>query len=710
MPREPRPSPPPERPLPAPCPRVAPAVLLLASLASLAAPGAEEARAAGELAAERPNILFIFTDDHAPHAIGAYGSKISTTPNIDRLAREGMLFSNSFCTNSICGPSRAVILTGKHSHLNGFRTNNDRFDGSQETVAKILRRSGYQTAVIGKWHLVSDPTGFDFWQVLIGQGPYYNPVLKTPEGEVKHTGYTTEIITDITLDWLRAKRDASKPFFLMYQHKAPHREWAPGPKQLALYNGVSIPEPATLFDDWANRTSAAKTQTMTIADHLTDRDLKLVPPPDLTPEQLRVWNAAYEPENEAFRKAKLAGRDLVRWKYQRYIKDYLRCVAAADDGIGQVLAYLDETGLARSTVVIYSSDQGFYLGDHGWYDKRWMYEESLKMPLIVRWPGAVKPGSVSTSLVQNLDYAETFLEIAGAAIPGDMQGRSLVPLLKGEAPADWRRSIYYHYYEFPGPHSVRRHYGVRTARHKLIKYYEIGEWELFDLEKDPDEMRSVHGTPEYAAVQKDLEAELARLQKEYRDDSPEAPLEDPAQAEVRRRAAGAALEEVLRLETPPGTPLKKAPAGLDPSAKPITAGAWCTPESGDGVLIAHGGNALGWSLYLEGGTPRFAVRSEGEVREVQGKEPLPLGARAHVAAVLAPDGELRLFVNGKEAGRAKGHLIARRPADGLSLGDDTGSQVAAYARPTRFRGKLEDLRLYWGVLGQAQLEEWASAR
>ncbi len=470
---------------------------------------------ASERQMKRPNIIFMFTDDHASHAIGAYGSRINQTPNIDRLAKEGMLFSNCFCTNSICGPSRAVILTGKHSHLNGMATNRDRFDGSQQTFPKLMQKAGYQTAMIGKWHLKTDPTGFDFWNVLIGQGPYYNPPLKTPEGTVKHTGYTTDILTDVALDWLKTKRDESKPFVMMYQHKAPHRNWQPGPKHLNTYDDTTIPEPETLFDDYANRTSAAKTQTMTVARHLTPNDLKLTPPKNLTPEQLTEWKKAYDPKNEAFEKANLTGDDLVRWKYQRYMKDYLRCIASVDDNIGRVLDYLDESGLADNTIVIYSSDQGFYLGDHGWFDKRWMYEESLRMPFIVRWPGVTQPGSKNGDLVQNLDFAETFLDIASARIPSDMQGTSLVPLLKGQTPDDWRKSIYYHYYEFPGAHSVRKHYGVRTKRHKLIHYYNIDEWELFDLKKDPNELKSVYGDPAYTDIQKRLETKLGRLRKRY---------------------------------------------------------------------------------------------------------------------------------------------------------------------------------------------------
>ena len=463
-----------------------------------------------------PNILFIFTDDHGYQAISAYGSRVNQTPTIDRLAREGMLFRNCFVTNSICGPSRAVILTGKHSHLNGVPTNGRKFDGSQQTFPKLLQAAGYQTALIGKWHLRSAPTGFDFWRVLVGQGPYYNPPWRGPDGVEKPIGYTTDIITDVALDWLKEKRDPQKPFLLMYQHKAPHRNWQPGPKYLTMYDDVEIPEPETLWDDYAGRGSAAKLQKMTIAHHLSQSDLKLSTPKNLTPSQSRAWNAVYGPKNAAFRRANLQGKDLVRWKYQRYVKDYLRCVASVDDNLGRVLDYLDESGLAANTVVVYSSDQGWYLGEHGWYDKRWMYEESLRTPLIVRWPGVVKPGSENRDFVSNLDFAETFLDIAGAPVPADMQGRSLLPLLKGKTPKDWRRSFYYHYYEFPGAHDVRRHYGVRTERHKLIHFYNLKEWELYDLKKDPNELKSVYDDPAYAGVVAELKKELTRLREHYR--------------------------------------------------------------------------------------------------------------------------------------------------------------------------------------------------
>jgi arylsulfatase A-like enzyme len=465
---------------------------------------------------QRPNILFVFTDDHADHAVSAYGSTINQTPNIDRLAREGMLFRNAFVTNSICAPSRAVILTGRHSHLNGVFTNREAFDSAQVTFPKLLQAAGYQTAIIGKWHLKSEPTGFDYWEILPGQGTYYNPDFRTPDGVVEHTGYVTDIITDKALNWLAEVRDPDRPFMLMYQHKAPHRRWEPGPDYLHMYDDRTIPEPATLFDDYSARSGAAKTQEMTIAGHLYDRDLKLVPPPELNDQQLARWNAAYEPKNAAFREADLNGDDLVRWKYQRYIKDYLRSVASVDDDLGRVLDYLDEAGLAEQTVVIYSSDQGFYLGDHGWYDKRWMYEESLRMPLIVRWPAVIEAGTENSGLVQNLDFAETFLDLAGAQIPAEMQGLSLLPLLEGETPDDWRQAIYYQYYEYPAVHSVRRHYGVRTDRYKLIHYYEIDEWELFDLQTDPDELTSVYSDARYAELVDELKQILRDLRARYR--------------------------------------------------------------------------------------------------------------------------------------------------------------------------------------------------
>jgi arylsulfatase A-like enzyme len=468
--------------------------------------------------AKRPNILFIMADDHAYQSIGAYGSKVNKTPNIDRIAHEGMRFDRCFVTNSICGPSRATILTGKYNHLNGFVDNHSRFDGSQPHVAKYLQSAGYQTAVIGKWHLVSDPTGFDYWHILQGQGPYYNPPMKTPQGIVRHTGYTTEIIADLTVDWLKTKRDPNKPFFLMCQHKAAHREWLPGPKQVNNYKDVTIPEPETLFDDYSGRTSAARNQEMTIARHMSPLDMKFTLPKNLTESQRKVLEEAYAEENAAYQKNKPTGDDDVRWRYQRFVKDYLRCVDALDEAVGRVLDTLDELDLAENTMVVYTSDQGWWLGEHGWYDKRWMYEESFRTPLLIRWPGHTKPGSESKQMVMNLDFAETFLDAAGLKTPADMQGRSFVPVLEGQTPADWRKEVYYHYYEYPEPHRVEPHNGIRTERYKLIHFYRVNEWELFDLEKDPREMNSVYNDPEYAKIVADLKERLEALKKHYKDD------------------------------------------------------------------------------------------------------------------------------------------------------------------------------------------------
>ncbi|MGQ0650057.1 MAG: sulfatase family protein [Gemmatimonadaceae bacterium] len=471
---------------------------------------------AAQATRERRNILFVFTDDHATQAISAYGSRINRTPNIDRLAREGMLFRSAFVTNAICGPSRATVLTGQFGHLNGVPTNFDSLHPTTLTFPKLLRANGYQTSLIGKWHLQALPDGFDHYEILQGQGTYYNPRLFRPRDTVSIEGYTTDIITDRALEWLRNGRDPSRPFLLMYQHKAPHRPWDPAPAHFGMFTGAPIAEPPTLFDDWSGRASPAREQEMTIAHHLNERDLKLIAPPELTPAQLARWNASYGPVNAAFRDRPPTDRALVRWKYQRYLEDYLRTVAAVDDNLGRMLGYLDSTGLARNTIVIYSSDQGFFLGEHGWFDKRWMYEESLRTPLLVRWPGVARPGSVNRDLVQNLDYAQTMLDMAGVAAPASMQGRSLVPLLRGRTPANWRDAIYYQYFEYPAEHMVRRHYGVRTKRFKLIHYYEIDEWELFDLQRDPRELRSVHATAGYREVVQRLKTRLQELRAQYR--------------------------------------------------------------------------------------------------------------------------------------------------------------------------------------------------
>ena len=494
--------------------------LKVAGAGALAAALGRAAQAAG---GRRPNIVFIFSDDHAYQAISAYGdrlARVAPTPNIDRLADEGMRFDQCCVTNSICAPSRAVILTGKHSHLNGVRDNRARFDGSQQTFPKLLQRAGYTTAIFGKWHLKSEPTGFDAWEVLPGQGAYYNPDFRTPAGNVRVEGYVTDVIADKALAWLKTGRDRDKPFMVMIQNKAPHRAWEPGPDHLTLFDDVEIPEPDTLFDNYATRGTPAKTQKMEIDRHMnfpTDLKLRKGGSRRLTAAQRAKWEAAYNPKNEKFERNRPAGRDLVRWKYQRYMKDYLRCIRSVDDNVGRVLDYLDASGLARDTVVAYSSDQGFYLGEHGWFDKRFMYTESFRTPLLVRWPGLVQPGSTCDALVQNLDFAQTFLDIARTDAPDDMQGASLVPLMMGISPRGWRKSLYYHYFEYPGAHSVRRHVGVFDGRYKLMHFYRIDEWELYDLKADPREMRNLYGDARHASTVERLKAELARLRDHYKD-------------------------------------------------------------------------------------------------------------------------------------------------------------------------------------------------
>ena len=505
--------------------------------------------------ADRPNIVFIFTDDHAPHAIGAYNGwlkSVNPTPNIDKLAAEGMLFVNSFCTNSICGPSRAVIQTGKHSHKNGFMNNGNTFDWNQQTFPKLLQKAGYQTAIYGKSHLKGHPQGYDSWAVLPGQGLYYNPDMITPDGQVTIEGYCTDIVTDMAVEFLKEGRDDSKPFMLMVQHKAPHRNWMPALRHLTLYDDIEIPEPSTLFDDYRDNALAARYQELEIDRHMHinyDLFLDLTPDfPDLpirtdksawrnlqrmNPEQVKLWRAAYEPKDKAFHEANLTGKDLVRWKYQRYAKNYLRSVKGVDESVERLVDTIDELGLDDNTIIIYSSDQGFYIGDHGWYDKRWMYEESLKMPFIVKWPGVTQPGSRSTKMVQNLDYAETFLDIAGAPIPSDMQGVSLVPLLEGENPRDWRKSIYYHYYEYPSVHMVPRHNGIRTNRYKLMHFYQFDEWEFYDLRSDPDEYNNLYGNPEYKKLINRMKRELNGLVEKYDDDSDMSVKPKSWQDEVR---------------------------------------------------------------------------------------------------------------------------------------------------------------------------------
>lgn len=510
------------------------------------------------IADQKPNIVFIFSDDHAPHAIGAYNGwlkSVNPTPRIDELAKQGMLFEKSFCTNSICGPSRAVIMTGKHSHKNGFMNNGNTFNWNQQTFPKILRKAGYTTALYGKSHLKGNPKGFDDWKVLPGQGDYYNPDLITPKGRVRIDGHCTDVVTDLAVEWLKAGRDKTKPFMLMVQHKAPHRNWMPALRHLPLYDDVKIPEPATLFDKWEDNAPPARHQELEIDRHMDiNYDLFLDLTSDyegtpsqkrqdrsawrnmkkMTKDQLSSWRAFYGPRDKAFHEAKLSGKELVRWKFQRYAKNYLRCVRGVDDSVGKIQDTLKDLQLDDNTVVIYSSDQGFYIGDHGWYDKRWMYEESLMMPLIVKWPGVTKPDSRSDQMVQNLDYAQTFLEMAGAEIPANMQGRSLVPILKNGKADNWRKSIYYHYYEYPSVHMVPRHYGIRTERYKLMHFYQFGnEWEMYDLKEDPDELTNIYGRADKKSLQIDLEQQLKAIRKFYDDNSDVSEKPDEWKNKVR---------------------------------------------------------------------------------------------------------------------------------------------------------------------------------
>ena len=458
----------------------------------------------------RPNILFIMSDDHASHAMSCYGSRINTTPQLDRIAQGGMRFDNCFCTNSICTPSRAVILTGTYNHVNGVTTLASTLDGRQVTMPKLLQAAGYQTAIIGKWHLghggVNDPTGFDYWSVLPGQGLYHDPEMIEMGTRKRYRGYVTDLISDFSLDWLRA-RDPERPFFLMCHHKAPHRSWEPDEKHALMYEDEEIPYPETFDDDYSNRAAAAGAAKMRIDRDMTLTDLKQPTPKGLTAEEEK------------------------KWKYQRYIKDYLRCVASIDDNVGRLLDYLEEEGLAENTIVVYTSDQGFFLGDHGWYDKRFMYEESLRMPFLIRYPQAVEVGTVNEQMILNVDFTPTLLDYAGVEVPPNFQGSSFGPLLAGDRPAGWQTSMYYRYWMHLAHHHVYAHYGVRTLRYKLIYYYADGldqpgvidepkkpEWELFDLESDPNELNNVYHDAGYAEVVEELTAELNRLQAKLGDE------------------------------------------------------------------------------------------------------------------------------------------------------------------------------------------------
>ncbi|MEM9834127.1 MAG: sulfatase [Bacteroidota bacterium] len=517
--------------------------LLFSLILSVAVWSCQSEAQQSEETAQRPNILFIMSDDHAYQAISAYSDKLIETPNIDRIAQEGMLFTNACVTNSICAPSRAVILTGKHSHLNGKIDNRFPFDTTNVTFPQLLHDAGYQTAMFGKLHFGNSPKGFDQFKILPGQGRYYNPDFITKdEGRVQVEGYTTDIITDMTLGWLKEERNPDEPFLLMYLHKAPHREWLPAERHYKEFVKKTFPEPETLFDDYEGRGSAAKEAEMNLLKHMNWAGDSKIRPSLLDslgiPEtedwdheayanevgrqnetQRAAWDAVYDSINQHFKEnyASMSQEELMRWRYQRYMQDYLGSIASVDEGVGEVLDYLEESGLAENTIVVYTSDQGFYLGEHGWFDKRFIYDESFKTPLLVRWPGVVKPGSVNTQMVQNLDFAQTFLAVAEVDAPSDMQGESLIPLFKGET-ENFRDAVYYHYYEYPSVHMVKRHYGIVTEDYKLAHfYYDVDEWELYDRKKDPQEMNNVYDDPAYAEVVEKLHQDLDDLRVKYQD-------------------------------------------------------------------------------------------------------------------------------------------------------------------------------------------------
>lgn len=477
---------------------------------------------------QRPNIVFIFSDDHAYQTISAYGNKLVQTPNIDRIAKSGALFKNTFITNSICGPSRACLLTGKYSHINGYKLNEKSFDTNQQVFPDLLQQNGYQTAWVGKMHLGAIPNGLDYCNVLPGQGDYYNPAfVNASKDTTQIEGYVTDIITDLSLNWLD-KRDASKPFFLVVGQKATHREWFPDVQDLGMYDSINFPLPSTFYDDYKGRI-AAENQDMTIDKTMRlKEDLKVHVDYDkdwlfrrFTPTQRKAYYDYYEGKvSKEFDEKKLSGKALVEWKYQRYMKDYLATVHSLDRNIGHILDYLEKNGLSQNTIVIYASDQGFYMGEHGWFDKRFMYEESLRTAFVMRYPGVIKPGTTINQFALGIDWAPTILDISGTKIPADIQGVSLVPLLSGnKTTAGWRKEMYYHYYEFPQPHHVYPHFGIRTEKYKLIRFYGgIDSWELYDLEKDTHELNNIYSEKKYTKLINDLKASLKKLIIQYKDD------------------------------------------------------------------------------------------------------------------------------------------------------------------------------------------------
>lgn len=484
---------------------------------------------------KRPmNILYIMSDDHSYQTISAYNDQLIKTPNIDRIAQEGARFTNSFVANSISGPSRACMLTGKHSHANGFTDNSSTFDGSQQTYPKLLQKAGYETAIIGKWHLTSAPTGFDYSEILVGQGDYYNaPFIKNGE-RIKSEGYVTDVITDKAIDWMENKRDKDKPFCLLLHHKAPHRTWMPDLQDLELFSDREFKLPDNFYDTYEGRQAAAEQEMSIIKDMDLVYDLKLADKENeihsgaleqagrnmynlMTPEQRVAWDKHYDRVIADFKEANLSGKSLAEWKYRQYMRDYLRVIHSVDRNIGRVLQYLENAGLLENTMIVYTSDQGFYMGEHGWFDKRFMYEESFRTPLLIRLPKSMKQKKEITQLVQNIDYAPTLLELAGVKVPADMQGESMLPLLEGKK-TPWRKSLYYHFYESTDDHAVNKHYGVRNDRYKLIHFYDrIDAWELYDLKKDTHEMKNVINDPSYQKVLKGMKQELNKLQEKYQD-------------------------------------------------------------------------------------------------------------------------------------------------------------------------------------------------
>ncbi len=483
----------------------------------------------------RPNIIFIMSDDHAYQAISAYDKTLIHTPNIDRLAKEGMRFDQCFVTNSICSPSRAVILTGQYSHRTGARDNSFsmRIDSTVTTFPELLQKAGYQTAIIGKWHLLNRPKGFGYSSILIGQGNYYNPDFITNGNSEQVHGYATDLTMDKAINWLSGMRDKDSPFCLMIHNKAPHRDWLPDTVDFNEFS-KDLPLPETLFDDYSNRGKAAQEQMMEIGENMhlfndlkfdANKPVKDEVVTDLLHELARMDTIQrkavlefYAKEDAEADTSKMTHKEYVIWKYQRYIKDYLRCIRSVDRNVGRLLNYLDRTGLLDNTLIVYTSDQGMYLGEHGWFDKRFMYKQSFRTPLLIRYPAMIKPGTVSSEMALNLDFAPTFLDLAGVPKPDYMQGTSLVPLFDGEAPADWRKSVYYHYYEYPGWHAVKRHYGIRTQQYKLIHFYfDVDQWELYDLKKDPDELQNVYDDSAYRQVADSLIVQLRLLQKKFGD-------------------------------------------------------------------------------------------------------------------------------------------------------------------------------------------------